>query len=72
MVLADLDKIAKEPGPNPRKADYDFAMAAGKAAMEKKNYAGAVNSYREALRLMPNDKDATTACWAWPRSCSPT
>jgi tetratricopeptide (TPR) repeat protein len=53
-AAADSDKTAKQ-----RKADYDLAMSAGKDAMTKKNYPGAVNSYKEALRLMPGDKDAT-------------
>jgi tetratricopeptide (TPR) repeat protein len=59
-AIAELDKIAKDPGTNPRKADYDLAMGAGKGAMGQKNYLGAVNSYKEALRLIPGDKEATT------------
>jgi tetratricopeptide (TPR) repeat protein len=42
-----------------RKDDYNRAMAAGKDAMQKKSYQDAANSYKEALRLMPGDKDAT-------------
>jgi tetratricopeptide (TPR) repeat protein len=51
---AATDKEQKQ-----RKADYDLAMSAGKDALQKKNYPAAVNSYTEALRLMPGDKDAT-------------
>lgn len=42
-----------------RKADYELALDAGKAAVKQQNYAGAVNAYTEALRLMPGDATAT-------------
>jgi tetratricopeptide (TPR) repeat protein len=42
-----------------RKADYDLAMSAGQAATKAGNHQGAVNSYTEALRLMPGDAQAT-------------
>src|SRR5262249_38172582 len=35
--------------------DYQLAMDAGKAALKNQNYEGAVNSFKEALRLMPAD-----------------
>lgn len=59
-ALADLDKLAKEPAPNRNQADYKLAMDAGKAAFDRKNYAGAVNAYKEALRLISGDREATT------------
>ena len=46
------DKLKKQ------QADYALAMDAGKSAVRKGNYEGAVNSYTEALRILPGDKDA--------------
>lgn len=42
-----------------RQADYQLAMDAGRKAVSARNYAGAVNAFSEALRLMPGDRDAT-------------
>jgi tetratricopeptide (TPR) repeat protein len=42
-----------------RKADHDLAMDAGQKALKAKNYEGAVNSFTEALRLVPGDPAAT-------------
>jgi tetratricopeptide (TPR) repeat protein len=42
-----------------RKADYDLAISAGQAATKAGNHQGAVNSYTEALRLVPGDAQAT-------------
>jgi tetratricopeptide (TPR) repeat protein len=41
--------------------DYALAMGAGKAAVRKGDYQGAINSYTESLRILPGDKDATAA-----------
>jgi tetratricopeptide (TPR) repeat protein len=43
------------------KEDFELAMSAGKAASAQKNYAGAVNAYKEALRLQPTDVAAAAA-----------
>lgn len=51
-----LGKVEKTPPKNP---DYELAMSAGDAAMTKMNFAGAVNAYREALRLVPGDAAAS-------------
>jgi tetratricopeptide (TPR) repeat protein len=59
-ALADLDKLARTPTVDPKaKENYEIAMGAGKSALDQKKYLGAVNSYKEALRIMPGDKDAT-------------
>jgi tetratricopeptide (TPR) repeat protein len=42
-----------------RKADYALAVSAGQSATKAGNHQGAVNSYTEALRLMPGDAQAT-------------
>jgi tetratricopeptide (TPR) repeat protein len=63
-LLAEAAKGLIPPSkPDPKKlaqikADYDLAMSAGKDAMAKKNYQGAINAYTEALRLMKDDKAA--------------
>ncbi len=41
-----------------RQEDYQVAMGAGQKGLKERNYEGAVKSFREALRLMPEDKDA--------------
>jgi len=41
-----------------RQEDYDLVMGAGKAALDKQNYQGALTSFNEALRLIPDDEDA--------------
>jgi tetratricopeptide (TPR) repeat protein len=55
-VKPKLDPKAKQ-----REEDYQLAMSAGKSALDKKNYQGAVNSFKEALRIKPGDKAAATA-----------
>ncbi len=51
------DELARARKPAPvdpkRKEDYELAMSAGDAAVKKQNYQGAVNAYREALRILP-------------------
>jgi tetratricopeptide (TPR) repeat protein len=56
LMPPPVDPVAKK-----RKEDFDLAMGAGDAALKKGNYAGAVNAYREALRLIPGDAGATKA-----------
>jgi tetratricopeptide (TPR) repeat protein len=64
-ALADSRKPSPPPVPpvdpvaRKRKADYDLAMSAARSAVQKGNYQGAVNSFNEALRLMPGDPQAT-------------
>ncbi len=41
-----------------RQEDYKLAMDAASAAIKKQNYQGAINSFNEALRLMPGDRTA--------------
>ena len=41
-----------------RQADYELAMGAGRNALRAKNYVGAANAFKEALRLAPDDRDA--------------
>lgn len=41
-----------------RQEDYKLAMEAGRNAFNKENYPGAINSFTEALRLMPGDAEA--------------
>jgi tetratricopeptide (TPR) repeat protein len=62
-VQDDLAKASKETADRIKKqqADFALAMGAGKSAALKGDYTGAVNSYTEALRIMPGDKDATSA-----------
>jgi hypothetical protein len=62
----DAEAGLKKPAPadpklKQRMEDYKLAMDAAAAAVKAKNYAGAVNAYKEALRLMPGDKAATDA-----------
>ena len=59
----ELAKASKDTADKLKKqqADYALAMDAGKAAVRKGNYEGAVNSYTEALRILPGDKDAAAA-----------
>jgi tetratricopeptide (TPR) repeat protein len=42
-----------------QKEDYELAMGAGRDAMKKLNYQGAINAFTEALNKMPGDKAAT-------------
>ncbi len=49
-----------DPKAKQRQEDYELAMSAARAALKKNNYTGAINAYKEALRLMPGDKTATT------------
>ncbi len=44
-----------------RQADYAMAMDAGRQAQKGRNYGGAVNAFKEALRLQPGDPAATAA-----------
>jgi tetratricopeptide (TPR) repeat protein len=59
----DLAKASKETSDKIKKQhdDYTLAMGAGKAAVRKGDYQGAMNSYTEALRILPGDKEAATA-----------
>ncbi|HBI41343.1 MAG TPA: hypothetical protein DDY78_00610, partial [Planctomycetales bacterium] len=59
----DLAKASKETSDKIKKQhdDYTLAMGAGKAAVRKGDYQGAINSYTEALRILPGDKEAVTA-----------
>ncbi|MFQ3591855.1 MAG: tetratricopeptide repeat protein [Gemmataceae bacterium] len=50
-----------DPAAKKRKEDFDLAMSAGQAALKKGNYTGAINAFREALRLLPDDASATKA-----------
>jgi tetratricopeptide (TPR) repeat protein len=60
----ELDKARKQPSPEEiarqkkLKEDYELAMDAGRNAVKKQNYQGAVNAFTEALRLMPDSKEA--------------
>src|SRR5204863_6044906 len=63
QALADLDQAKKTSTADTArlkklKEDFDLAMGAGRDAAQKKNYPGAVNALKEAVRLMPDDKDA--------------
>jgi hypothetical protein len=55
-MTAPVDPQAKQ-----RQDDYNLAMSAGGDALKKGNYPGAINAYREALRLLPGDAAATKA-----------
>ncbi len=59
----DLAKASKETADRAKKQhdDYSLAMGAGKAAVRKGDYPGAINSYTEALRILPGDKEAASA-----------
>jgi len=59
----ELAKASKETADKIKKQldDYTLAMGAGKAAVRKGDYPGAINSYTEALRIQPGDKDAASA-----------
>jgi tetratricopeptide (TPR) repeat protein len=50
---------AADPKMKQRQEDYKLAMDAAQAAVKKSNWTGAVNAFKEALRLMPGDKAAT-------------
>jgi tetratricopeptide (TPR) repeat protein len=50
--------IAVDPRMKRLREDYQLAMDAAKAAVKKNNWTGAINSFNEALRLMPGDKAA--------------
>jgi tetratricopeptide (TPR) repeat protein len=60
----ELERIKKQPTPaetaaqKKLKEDFTLAMDAGRDAVKKQNYTGAVNAYKEAVRLMPDSKDA--------------
>jgi tetratricopeptide (TPR) repeat protein len=56
---ASIKVVRPDPKQKQRKADYELAMSAGKAAVKRNDYQGAVNSFTEALRLMPGDAAAT-------------
>jgi tetratricopeptide (TPR) repeat protein len=60
-VVAQTSPIAEEirPGESP----YDGNMRLGFAAMDRKDYQGAVNYFREALFSVPEDREATIAYW---------
>jgi tetratricopeptide (TPR) repeat protein len=45
---------------DPKQADYELAMSAGQAALKKNDFQGAVNSFKEALRLNPTSREAST------------
>lgn len=55
----DAEARSKSAPPSRPREDYELALSAGKSALDKKNLQGAVNAYREALRLMPGDREAT-------------
>jgi tetratricopeptide (TPR) repeat protein len=57
-LLADAQKSPIMPGDKDREEKYQLALGAGRDAMKKKNFAGAINAYNEALRHKPNDKIA--------------
>lgn len=62
-ALKDLDTaIEQSPAAiakrKQRQEDYKLAMDAGRSALRKEHYQGAINSFTEALRVMPNDADA--------------
>jgi tetratricopeptide (TPR) repeat protein len=42
-----------------RLADYELALGAGQAALKKNDLAGAINSFKEALRINPGGQDAS-------------
>lgn len=56
--------MSVKPVIDPKKAklqeDYQLALSAARAASKTGNHAGAVNAYREALRLIPEDATAQT------------
>jgi tetratricopeptide (TPR) repeat protein len=65
LALKPGDKLALEgksqaeaglkPPPDPKKTAYDKAMAAGKAALDKGDFAAAVAAYNDALKQFPKD-----------------
>jgi tetratricopeptide (TPR) repeat protein len=61
--LADANKAAadKLEEQKKRQAAYAQAMDAGRAALRKSNFEGAINSFNEALKQLPDDKDAAAA-----------
>ena len=63
QAALDAQKPVKppiDPKEKKRQEDYKLAMDAAQAAIKAKNYAGAVNAYNEAVRLVPGDRAATT------------
>jgi tetratricopeptide (TPR) repeat protein len=50
LVPRPVDPVVKK-----KKDDYDLAMTAGRAALAKDNFKGAINAFSEALRVMPGD-----------------
>jgi len=63
-LLAQAEKLLPspvDPAAKKRKEDFDLAMSAGEAALKKGNYTGAINAYREALRLIPDEPSASKA-----------
>ena len=55
-VKAALEKAKTDE--RQQREDYKLAMDAAKAAIMKQNYQGAINSFNEALRILPGDKTA--------------
>lgn len=56
LVPRPVDPVVKK-----KKDDYDLAMTAGRAALAKDNFKGAINAFSEALRVMPGDTVAGKA-----------
>ena len=62
-ALKDLE-VARKPAPadlaklKQRQEDFKLAIDAGRDAYKKGNYVGAVNAFKQAVQLMPGDKDA--------------
>jgi tetratricopeptide (TPR) repeat protein len=54
-------KKPTDPRERQREEDFKLAMSAGQAAIKAKNHAGAVNAFKEAVRLKPEDKAAASA-----------
>jgi tetratricopeptide (TPR) repeat protein len=59
-----LPKLDPLPKVDPIKLAYNQRMEAGRKAMEAKQYAVAAQHFAEALKLMPNDVEATKALTA--------
>jgi tetratricopeptide (TPR) repeat protein len=57
--LQEAEKLRDQARAEQRRKDHLLAMDAGREALKKGELRGASNSFREALRLIPGDPDAT-------------
>ena len=60
QAIRNLLQQAQEALRQQIKAEYDQAMSAGRESLNAKNYQAALDSFTQALRLVPGDEKATT------------